>query len=371
MKARSALGLALGLGAVLVGCNASDDGEGEQFATQGTSVARSLQSPDQLTIMGSQLVFATASFVGSGDPELDQQYAYWEGQLWRLPLAGGSKKALPQPTGAVTSVAVLGDELLVVTSGYMGVTRVSPSAGTESDFYNDYTHFPDDSEDLPQLGAVAVGPSGVYVTRPESEVMRMELDGSGVTVFAKTFEGGWLESAEQIVVLEDAVFWSTDQQGETGSTYNLYRANVSGDTTPHKIATYPARIAELATDGQRVFVGVVAGQAAQCHLDVVPADGSGAPKELVSGAVVSGTMRYDERFGLLYPDHAAGAVELLPLEALSGESPVTPTALVTGTLPTSIALDESNLWVASYDWESDTVNNGAIRRYALSKLELP
>ena len=47
----------------------------------------------------------------------------------------------------------------------------------------------------------------------------------------------------------------------------------------------------------------------------------------------------------------------------------TPSAIVQGALPTSIAIDERNLYVASYDWESDSVDNGTVRRYTLSALD--
>ena len=188
----------LALFGLVSGCGADDVVTGDDaYATAGaTRIVKSLEGPGNLVVVGDQLVFSTAHFDASGDPELDQQFASWRGTVWKRPLAGGTKTKVHDTVGAVLSTAQIGKSLLVVDSGYFGVTKLTFPGGKETDFYNDFSHFPDEAEELPSLGGVAVGESGVYVTRPGSEVLHMGTDGSNVTTFAETWKSGWAEAAE-------------------------------------------------------------------------------------------------------------------------------------------------------------------------------
>lgn len=348
----------------LAGCG-EDGTTGEaQDATSGaTRIAYSLEGPGNLTIVGTQLVWSTAHFDASGDPELDQQFASWRGALWRKPLAGGAKKKVDETVGAVTSTAVLGSKLLVVDSTYMGITSYSVTKGTSTDFYNDYSHFPDGSEELYSLGAVAAGPSGVYVTRPESEVMRIGIDGSSATVFAKTFKTGWLESAERIVVLPDAVVWSAQKQGDTGSTYNLYRASTEGsDATPKKLASFDAPITALATDGTDVFVAIATLRDEPGR--IVVARGSAKPTTLVADQPHPDNMIWDARFGLFFSDWKGGVL-LAPAKAIAEGAEVEPAVVIETSEVTSIAVGRDHLYVARDPGEINE-KKGEILRWSLA-----
>src|SRR5439155_23670523 len=146
---------------------------------------------------------------------------------------------------------------------------------------------------------------------PGSEIMSMSHDGSNVTTFAKTWKSGWVEMAEKIVVAEGAVFWSSQQEGEKGSTYNLYRASLAGAHTPKKIATFDGEITALASDGAHVFIGTADGVnfPYKGEIDVAPADGSAAPRTLVAATAHPDNLVYDDRFGLLFTEWSDG-VEL-------------------------------------------------------------
>lgn len=351
----------------LTACDeAPTTGDEADLTAKGTRIASSLEGPGNLQIVNGTLVFSTAHFDASGDPELDQEFASWRGALWQKPLSGGSKKKVADTVGAVISTAVSGKSLLVVDSTYFGVTRFTVPGDKESDFYNDFSHFPDEGEEAPTLGAVAVGASGVYVTRPGSEVMRMKADGSDVKTFAKTWKSGWVERAQEIVVAGDAVFWSSEQEGEQGSTFNLYRASASGGA-PKKLATFKNRVRSLASDGDVVAIAIEAGHGLKGEVEVVAADGKSQPRALVKDASPD-HLRFDDRFGLLYADWNTGVVRV-SREALDAGGAVEPAVVVEIDAPTSFVLSDKDLYVSSDPGEINE-KKGAIFRYSLSKLGL-
>src|SRR5262245_3162148 len=97
---RAASGWMVGLVsiALVAGCGGSPESGGdsdeENLTSGATRIASGLESPSTIHISGDLLIFSTAHFVGSGDPELDQQFAHWEGQLWKKPMKSGAKKKI-------------------------------------------------------------------------------------------------------------------------------------------------------------------------------------------------------------------------------------------------------------------------------------
>lgn len=353
--------------AFALGCSSADDGsdpEEEDLTSGATRIAKSLEGPGNAVVSGDVLVFSTAHFEASGDPELDQEFASWHGQLWMKPIPSGQKSKMADTAGAVTDHVMVGSSLLVVDSTYLGVTRYALPSGKESDFYNDFAHFPNQGEDGDTLGGIAAGKSGVYITRPGSEVMSMKTDGSGVKQFAKTWKSGWVEMARKIVVLDDAVFWSSEQEGEKGSTFNLYRATVSGSHTPVKLATFESGVSSMATDGKDVYIVVSTGQGETGRIAVVPGDGSKAPRTLVE-VKSADNLVYDDRFGLFYTDWSKG-VELFSKSALSSTKPA-PSHVLSVSGPTSIALSKDQLYVTA-DTGQINEKKGELLRYPLSKI---
>jgi hypothetical protein len=355
---------------LVAGCGA-DDGSAvtgdDAYATAGaTRIVKSLEGPGNLAIVGDSLVFSTAHFDASGDPELDQQFASWRGTLWQRPLAGGAKKKVADTVGAVMSTASVGKSLLVVDSGYLGVTKITFPSGKETDFYNDFSHFPDEGEDLPTLGGVAAGKSGVYVTRPGSEVLHMNTDGSKVTTFAKTWKSGWVESAEKVVVTDEAVFWTTDKQGETGSTYNLYRATL-GTTAPKpvKLASYDGQIRSLATDGENAFVAVEKKGDTDGFIAVATPTSKSA-RTLVAAQSHADNLVYDERFGLFFSEWATGVL-LVDEASLDSAGEQSAEVVLPVKNVTSLAVGKTDLYVADDPGEINE-KKGEILRMSLSKL---
>jgi hypothetical protein len=142
----------------------------------------------------------------------------------------------------------------------------------------------------------------------------------------------------------------------------------SGTRTPKKLATYKGPVTSLATDGKQVFVAIGKGYtvgAPPAEIDVLPADGSEPSQLLVTGCQQPDDLTYDERFGLLYTDWGPGNVDLVPIDALDASAPVEPVNVLSGVSPTSIALDEQSLYVAS-DPGSTNEKKGVIQRYGLS-----
>src|SRR6185436_5034872 len=171
------LSLLLMAAPITMGCVADSADADEADATaNATTVVKSLEGPGGLAVVGDQLIYSTAHFVASGDPELDQEFAYWTGELNVRPLDGGKKTKLGDTAGAVWNVLVRQGSILVLDSGYNGITKYAMPSGKESDFYNDYSHFGDEGESQ-TLGGVAAEGGDVFVTRAGSEVMRMQSDG--------------------------------------------------------------------------------------------------------------------------------------------------------------------------------------------------
>ena len=90
MRTLSLAALAAITSLALFGCG--DDApvsSSEDVTAKATTIAKSLEGPGNLTVVTDRLVWSTAHFVASGDPELDQQFAFWQGELWSKPLGSG------------------------------------------------------------------------------------------------------------------------------------------------------------------------------------------------------------------------------------------------------------------------------------------
>jgi hypothetical protein len=354
----------------LAGCSAesssssSDETAEEALGNGATRIAANLEGVDHLVVIGDTLVWSSAHLVASGDPELDQQFAYWQGELWSKGIgASGARRRIGSLSGAVMSTAraASGDELFVVTSGYNGVTKYSVGDGKSWDVYNDYSHFPDDTEDMSStVHGVAVGDGKVWVTRDGSEVMQMASNGSDVKVFAKSFVRGWVESAEKIVVAGDMVFWSSEKQGERGSTYNLYRAKTSGGS-PTKIRSYTKPITSLASDGTRVYIAM------QGEIQVAPVDGGAAPRTLVANQPSPDNLVVDE-LGLFFTEYQTGQVALVKTADLASDAAVTPLKVLAVRAPTSLALSAKDLYVSANSGGTNE-KKGEIQRLSRTKLK--
>ena len=85
--------LVTALATTLGGCAADDGatalvGGDEAALTEAKTLAHGVTNPSGMTVAGNHIYFGSNHFVASGDPELDQEYAYWEGKYARVPLTG-------------------------------------------------------------------------------------------------------------------------------------------------------------------------------------------------------------------------------------------------------------------------------------------
>jgi hypothetical protein len=342
----AALALAVLAAAPLTGCAAPTVGEESDDVTSGAKrMLSGLKNPDNLFVLGDRLLYSQASFVASGDPELDQEFAYWTGELWSVALSGGKGKKFAETNGAVREVVGLGNDVLVVDSGYNGVTRIN-AAGKSTDFYNDYTNFKDEDGDWASVGGIAVGKGAVYITRMQGgEVVRTDTKGGAVTTFAKPPKAGWLEMGEQVLAAGDTVFWSGELQGTQGSTFKLYRATLSGSYKT--LATFKGEIESLATDGTNVFIaiGKSVHSSDKAQIAVVPVSG-GTPRTLVSDVTAPSELVYDAKLGLLFTDWTRGVMRVEPA-AIAGKGVATPKLVWANKTPTAILPTANELFLAT------------------------
>jgi hypothetical protein len=354
--------------AALAGCAGDDATTSDEafIGTGATLIYKSLQHPGNLVATDDRLIYSTAHFVASGDPELDQQFAYWEGALWNKPLPTGARKKLSDTNGAVQATAILDGDLLVINSAYVGVTRYAAD-GDEEDFYNDYSHFPDEGEDYAWLGGIAVTDDAVFITRSGSEVMRVERDGSDAKVFAKAFSSGWVEHAGAIVATERALFWASEQESESGSRYRLYRAEMDGDY--EEVGEWAAPITSIATDDVNVFFALASKGEAPGAIMVVPADSSAEPRVLVADQPSAGDLVYDATLGLFFTEGEKGVVARVPVESTASETAVAAKQVLKVKGPTSIALNGEHLYVAAYPSQTLNQKKGEVWRMSRSKIK--
>lgn len=348
--------LAALVAAPLAGCTAGDSGADEEDAIAGLTHAHTgLQNPDAMFVAGDKLVYSQAHFIASGDPELDQEFAHWEGELWSVAVKGGSGKRIAKLVGAAREIVGLGGDMLVVDSGYIGVSKFSPS-GDESDFYNDYSMFGDDENAF--IGGVAVAKDAVYITRSGSEVLRAGLKGGKPTTFAKTWKSGWAEHAEQVAVAGDAVFWSSAKEGDKGGEFRLYRATSGGGYD--LVGTFAGEVRDLASDGTSVFIAVAATNAKAGEVAVVPAKG-GTIRTLVADTASPGNLTYDAKLGLLFTESSRGVLRVEP-GALGGKAVATPSTVLKIKNASALALSPAYLFIATNNNNGQNEKKGDIWR---------
>jgi hypothetical protein len=104
-----------------------DENSEEALGAAGMKVlVRNVEHPGGLAVTDKHLYFSQNHFVASGDPELDQQMAYWEGKYARVPLTGGAREKLTD--AGIVRVRLSGKTLYGATGDSCWITSFDTSA---------------------------------------------------------------------------------------------------------------------------------------------------------------------------------------------------------------------------------------------------
>jgi hypothetical protein len=255
--------LALVLAAVLavpafVACSA---GEGEDATIEEANLdarhvktlAKDRPYPGDMIVAGSKVYWSESRQVASGDPDLDQQFAYWTGTLYSYDVGRSrTPKELNQLGSPLRGAVQVGSAIYLTTaSGVAKTTAEDLDLGKAwKEIYSDHNHFEVDEEI--DVAASSIDGGRAYVLRDSGDVVSVKLDGSD---FQKHLVSE--QYASNLVVKDGRALWVTNSANPNERV--LWRANL---TAQRPRATEVARAREfsrLVLDGDDVLYGVRSG----------------------------------------------------------------------------------------------------------------
>ncbi|MFO0665523.1 MAG: hypothetical protein U0174_16325 [Polyangiaceae bacterium] len=343
-RTRIALMLTLAT-AALPACAGADDpaADGsaeveENLESGATRIAKGLGGPSNFQVVGTNLFYSTSFFVASGDPELDQQMAYWTGESWMKPLAGGTKKRIDEL--GVQASANTGKSVISVQLGGFNVDRVSLPSGSSKNIF----HVRDMSEEpYGPISAIAYGNGRVYVGQEDGTILSVTGEGGDEQAFITTpRHGDWQESISKVTVAGDQLVWSTIQSKNSGGhVTRLYRAPLTGS---RRTATSLGEIDDvsatsLVSDGTNAFAGIAGRDSG--YILRLPLSGSARTSRVVEDYAPD-ELAMDST-GLFYSVTAKG-VFMVPKDKL-GSGTTTSKRVYSAKNVSSFALSDKDLYV--------------------------
>lgn len=318
-------------------------------------LAKDRRYPGDLVFADGKIYWSEASQVASGDPELDQQFAYWTGSIYSFNVSRSqSPKKLADIPSPVRKVTTVGDDIYITQAGFVSKTN---AAGLDNHtewkaIYQDVDHFEINEED--EVASSAVDGGRVYVLRTTGEVVSVKTDGTGFKSHVKS--GSY---ASNLFVSGGTALWVTasDQPYERA----IYKASVSAANAQAKeVMKVRNDISGFVQDGNDVYFGTQAkpGQAGSGAIMKLSLTGNGAPQTVVSGLESVSTIALDGdkllftgRKGTIEGLFSVVKADLGPaaktktIYKLKAASDILPTA--DAIFLTSTALDRSNRYSGS------------------------
>lgn len=317
LRTRLALMFALAT-AALPACAGADDpaaegsDEAEENLTGGaTLIAKGLGGPANFQVVSNNLFYSTSFMVASGDPELDQQMAYWTGESWMKPLAGGAKKRLSE-VGVQGSVNT-GKSVVFIQEGGFNVSRMTIPAGA----YKNLFHVSDMSEDpYGPISAIAYGNGRVYIGQEDGTILSVTNEGADKQAFTTTpRHGSYQEVISKIAVAGDQLVWATSQSTNNGHVSRIYRAPLAGSShSATKLGEFDAESANsLASDGTYAYAAITGNNSG--YILRMPLSGSASAVKLIEDVAPSDLLM--DATGLYYSVDAKG-IFMIPTAKLAG-----------------------------------------------------
>lgn len=259
--------LALVLAAVLavpslIACSAGegapDDGavenaEANLDARFVKTIAKDRAYPDDLVVSGDKVYWSESRQVASGDPDLDQQFAYWTGTLFSYNVARSrAPKQLNELGSPLRGAVQVGSAIYLTTaSGISKTTAQDLDDGKAwSEVYSDHDHFEIDEEI--DVSGSAIDGGRAYVLRDSGDLVSVKLDGSD---FQKHLQSE--HYASNLVVKDGRALWVTNSANPNERI--LWRANLTAQRPRAAEVARARELSRLVLDGDDVLYGVPSG----------------------------------------------------------------------------------------------------------------
>lgn len=262
---------------LLTGCSGSSvdappaSGE-EQDLVKSKVLVRNVSSPSGLIAAGGYVYFGANKFVASGDPELDQQFAYWTGKFSRVPVAGGAREIV-EDLGPIARVQRAGTKLLYGRPDGCWINSIE-AAGAVKSSKEIYREEECDPEVVSGIAGFNVADDKLVIAHYDGEILVGSPSGAGVKKVGAVKIGDWGDIVSDFAVAD-------------GNAFILTRANI--DNRPvaiHKVALatgkdskvvdFETRPSALHSDGKNLYIVDGANV-----LLLTP--GSSTPKTIASG----------------------------------------------------------------------------------------
>jgi hypothetical protein len=239
----------------LIGC-ASDLSEADETTTEealtgagAKVIVRNVEYPSGLAVTATHVYFSQNHFVASGDPELDQQMAYWTGKFSRVPLAGGAREKLSD-SGIVT-VRQSGNLLFGATGDSCWAVSFNTTAARPEpkSVYTDST-----CSDYGLVGFEATD-SKFAALLPGGELMVGGLDGSGMRKVGAFKAGNVIPFVDGETLAGSRMYVLTSRDYEGRLKQSILSMPLSGGTQSKVLEFNPADAPpkNLASDGKNIF----------------------------------------------------------------------------------------------------------------------
>ncbi len=253
----------LGLGAPLLAtaCATATDASIEAvdegaLATAGKTITRGLQHPAGLVVTDKHVYFSTNRFIASGEPELDQQFAYWDGKYSRVPLAGGARELLEE--SPISRVRRSGKKLFMATGSSCWISVLDTGA-TPPKSKIIYTDEDCTGEGGGEPTAFEVTDNKFIVVRHDGEVRVGKLDGTAMRKVATFTFGDYAGFISGEALADDKIFVVT-HRGFTGPRgavlpQTIFSVPISGGApkTVKKFATDEHAVENFVSDGTNIY----------------------------------------------------------------------------------------------------------------------
>ncbi len=235
-----------------VGCAAENEeapaASGEAALVETRTLVEGIEHPSGLAVANGYLYYGQNEFVASGDPELDQEFAYWTGIFSRVPVGGGRAKKIADD-GPITKVRVSGTKVYYAMASGCWISQLD--ARTTSSGSSVYHK--DNCE--PDWGAIPAGfeiaGGKLIVVDSSGDVVAGALDGSGMQKIGQVRLGDRGDVVDSHALADGKVFLITQSDG-TAKPQSLYSLPVSGGRAT-KVLDFPSKPQNLTSDGKNLY----------------------------------------------------------------------------------------------------------------------
>jgi hypothetical protein len=240
-----------------LGCAASEEhedamGQGEAALVTPRTLVRDVPYPSGLAVAAGFVYFGANGFVASGDPELDQQFAYWTGKYSRVPISGGRAKTAAED-GPITKVRVSGTKLYYAMAAGCWISRLDAATGDAGTS----VYRKDDCE--PDWGATPAGfevaGGKLYVIDSDGTVFAGREDGAAMRKIGEVRVGDHAGVVDSHAFADGFIYIVTQRNLTSGRRVlpqSLFKIPASGGA-PEKVFDFPSAPSSVVSDGRSVY----------------------------------------------------------------------------------------------------------------------